>query len=97
MKVVLTGATGFVRRHVTTRFLREGRPVVAVARSAERAKTMPWYPEVDFVACALTTDFKPLDCAIFLSWHIADELAPKLRAKGCKGMLVTPLPVPRVL
>jgi hypothetical protein len=37
------------------------------------------------------------DCAIIFSWHIADELAPKLRAKGYKGILITPLPVPRVL
>ncbi len=37
------------------------------------------------------------ECAIIFSWHIADELAPKLRAKGYKGMLVTPLPVPRIL
>ena len=37
------------------------------------------------------------ECAIIFSWHIADELAPKLRAKGYKGILVTPLPVPRVL
>jgi SAM-dependent methyltransferase len=37
------------------------------------------------------------DCAIIFSWHIANELAPKLRAKGYKGMLVTPLPVPRRL
>src|SRR5262245_52996940 len=37
------------------------------------------------------------DCAIIFSWHIADELAPKLRQKGYRGMLVTPLPVPRVL
>ena len=37
------------------------------------------------------------ECAIIFSWHIADELAPKLRAKGYKGMLVTPLPVPRLL
>src|SRR5262249_20861333 len=35
------------------------------------------------------------DCAIIFSWHIADELAPKLRAKGYRGKLVTPLPVPR--
>ena len=28
---------------------------------------------------------------------IADELAPKLRAKGYKGMLVKPLPVPKAL
>ena len=37
------------------------------------------------------------ECAIIFSWHIADELAPKLRAKGYEGMLVTPLPIPRVL
>ena len=37
------------------------------------------------------------DCAIIFSWHIASELAPKLRAKGFKGKLVTPLPVPRYL
>ena len=37
------------------------------------------------------------DCAIILSWHIAEELAPKLRAKGYRGTLITPLPVPRTL
>ena len=37
------------------------------------------------------------DCAIIFSWHIADELAPKLRQKGYRGVLVTPLPTPRVV
>jgi hypothetical protein len=37
------------------------------------------------------------DCAIIFSWHIADELAPKLRARGFKGTLLTPLPAPRAL
>ncbi|HEY6024228.1 MAG TPA: class I SAM-dependent methyltransferase [Pseudolabrys sp.] len=37
------------------------------------------------------------DCAIIFSWHIADELAPKLKAKGFRGQLITPLPVPRLL
>ncbi|MBI1204850.1 MAG: methyltransferase, partial [Rhodopseudomonas sp.] len=37
------------------------------------------------------------EAAIIFSWHIADELAPKLRAKGYKGKLITPLPVPRYL
>ncbi len=37
------------------------------------------------------------DCAVVFSWHIADELAPKLRAKGFRGQLITPLPAPRVL
>jgi hypothetical protein len=37
------------------------------------------------------------DCAVIFSWHIADELAGKLRASGYRGRLVTPLPVPREL
>jgi hypothetical protein len=37
------------------------------------------------------------ECAIIFSWHIADELASKLRGRGYKGMLITPLPEPRVL
>ena len=37
------------------------------------------------------------ECAIIFSWHIADELAPKLRANGYRGKLITPLPVPREL
>ncbi len=37
------------------------------------------------------------DCAVIFSWHIADEVAPKLKAKGFRGQLITPLPVPRFL
>jgi hypothetical protein len=37
------------------------------------------------------------DYALIFSWHIADELAPKLKAKGFRGQLITPLPVPRFL
>jgi SAM-dependent methyltransferase len=37
------------------------------------------------------------DCAVIFSWHIADELAPKLKAKGFRGQLITPLPEPRAL
>jgi C-methyltransferase C-terminal domain/Putative zinc binding domain/Methyltransferase domain len=37
------------------------------------------------------------DCAVVFSWHIADELAPKLKAKGFRGQLITPLPVPHLL
>jgi hypothetical protein len=37
------------------------------------------------------------DCAVIFSWHITDELAPKLKAKGFRGKLITPLPNPRFL
>lgn len=35
--------------------------------------------------------------ALLLSWHIADELMPKLREKGFKGKFIVPLPEPRIL
>jgi hypothetical protein len=35
------------------------------------------------------------DCTVIFSWHIADELAPKVRSKGYRDKLVTSLPVPR--
>ena len=34
--------------------------------------------------------------ALLLSWHIADELIPKLTERGFKGRYVVPLPTPRV-
>lgn len=33
---------------------------------------------------------------LLLSWHIADELIPKLREKGYKGKYIIPLPAPRI-
>src|SRR3989344_4691595 len=37
------------------------------------------------------------DYALLLSWHIADELAPKLRARGFRGKFIVPLPKPRII
>jgi len=34
---------------------------------------------------------------LLLSWHIADELIPKLREKGYRGKYIVPLPVPTVV
>ena len=35
--------------------------------------------------------------ALLLSWHIAEELIPKLRDKGFAGKFIIPLPRPRVV
>lgn len=35
--------------------------------------------------------------ALLLSWHIAEELMPKLSAKGFKGDYIVPLPEPRIV
>lgn len=35
--------------------------------------------------------------ALLFSWHIADELIPKLSAKGFRGKFIVPLPTPRIV
>lgn len=34
--------------------------------------------------------------ALLFSWHIADELMPKIRARGFTGRFIVPLPTPRI-
>lgn len=37
------------------------------------------------------------DYALLLSWHIADELIPKLRKNGYRGQFIVPLPTPKIV
>jgi hypothetical protein len=69
--------------------------VCEIAGSLKIGKYMPG-TQIPVVDEAKLFEDQP-DCAIIFSWHIADELAPKLRAKGFRGQLITPLPVPRAL
>ena len=67
--------------------------VCEVPGSLKIGKSMPG-TAIPVVEESQLFDDQP-DCAIVFSWHIADELAPKLRAKGFRGKLISPLPVPR--
>jgi hypothetical protein len=69
--------------------------VCEIAGSLKIGKYMPG-TQIPVVDEARLYSDQP-DCAVILSWHIADELAPKLKAKGFRGRLITPLPVPQVL
>ena len=40
---------------------------------------------------------EPPEYALLFSWHIADELIPKLKARGYRGKFIVPLPVPRIV
>jgi hypothetical protein len=39
----------------------------------------------------------PPHYALLFSWHIADELIPKLKQRGYRGKFIVPLPEPRVI
>lgn len=75
MKIMVTGATGFVGRHVVNELLARGHGIVAVARDRQRAETLPWFNRVEFVQCDLHQDFQPLfqngplpDALLHLAW-----------------------------
>jgi C-methyltransferase. len=69
--------------------------VVEIPGSLKIGKCMPG-TQIPVVDEAKLFSDQP-DCAVIFSWHIADELAPKLKAKGFRGKLISPLPVPRFL
>ena len=70
--------------------------VCEIAGSLKIGKCMPGHVRSRWSRRAACSPTSPTAPSVF-SWHIADELAPKLRAKGYRGKLVTPLPVPREL
>jgi dTDP-6-deoxy-L-talose 4-dehydrogenase (NAD+) len=49
MKILVTGATGFVGNHVVTRLLNLGQEVVATARSRDKARKFEWFNRVLFI------------------------------------------------
>ncbi|WP_018317445.1 NAD(P)-dependent oxidoreductase [Bradyrhizobium sp. WSM2793] len=75
MKILVTGATGFVGRHVVNTLLGRGHSVVAVARNGEKARSLPWFTQLEFISCDLHQDFRPAlsdgsqpDALIHLAW-----------------------------
>ncbi len=69
--------------------------VLEVPGSLKIGKRMPGTAIPVVEESRLYTD--PPDVLLFLSWHLADALAPKLRARGFAGTMIVPLPEPRVL
>jgi len=75
MRVMVTGATGFVGRHVVNRLLARKHSIIAVARNAERASEMHYAKDVKFIQCDLHDNFQPLfqtenipEAIVHLAW-----------------------------
>jgi len=75
MKVIVTGATGFIGQHAVRTLFRRGHSVTAVGRNADRASALQWPPAVKFVRCdihqsalELPKVFGPADAVMHLAW-----------------------------
>lgn len=74
MRIIVTGATGFVGRHVVAALLARGHQVTAVARDERRCAELPWRDSVPFVACdvhdalELPERFAVPDVLVHLAW-----------------------------
>lgn len=51
MRIIVTGATGFVGQNLVPSLLRRGHSVVAVARRRATARRFEWYEQIEFVPC----------------------------------------------
>jgi dTDP-6-deoxy-L-talose 4-dehydrogenase (NAD+) len=75
IKVLLTGASGFVGQHLVAALLERGCQVRAVARREEPARALPWFDQVEFVSADIhgaDTDVAALcdgvDALVHLAW-----------------------------
>ena len=83
MKVLVTGATGFVGRHLVAALLARGCEVRAVARNAETAASMPWINAVEFIAAdihAADLDIAKLTTGVDALAHLAWPGLPNYQA-----------------
>jgi dTDP-6-deoxy-L-talose 4-dehydrogenase (NAD+) len=72
---MVTGATGFIGRHLVRKLLHNRHQVVVVARSLKRAKEFEWFTGVTFIEADLHVNYHPViealpkvDALIHLAW-----------------------------
>jgi dTDP-6-deoxy-L-talose 4-dehydrogenase (NAD+) len=75
MRIMLTGATGFIGSHLVRELLKNRHQVFIIVRNLERAKKFEWFDKVTFINADLhgdlllvTEGMKTVDALIHLAW-----------------------------
>ena len=76
MKVLVTGATGFIGGYVVRELINHGYRVVATSKNPEKAKAFEWFSQVQYIPCDLNVVkgnffqfFQQPDLLIHLAWE----------------------------
>ena len=76
MKVMVTGASGFVGQHVVPELLRKGHIVTAIGRHEIKARNFDWFGHIRFIECDIHQplinpyeDFGRPEAVIHLAWQ----------------------------
>ena len=76
MKVLVTGATGFIGRYVVNELLKHEHHVIATSRNSDKARSYEWFSRVKYIPCDLNVIqenyfhfFYQPDLLIHLAWE----------------------------
>jgi len=76
MRILVTGATGFIGQHLIPQLLQNGHEIIATSRTKKSAVIMPWYKRVSFIQHDLQSQpntfvdaCEQIDAVIHLAWQ----------------------------
>lgn len=75
MKILVTGATGFLGNYVVNELLKTGHAVIATSKDVRKAETMKWFKKIKYVPLDISTDlFSEKENDLFSLFHRPDLL-----------------------